>query len=64
LTLPGLQLLPLTPEIAVASTQSPGEFHRDRADQIIVATSRIYDIPLLTEDRKIRAYPHVKLALA
>ncbi|MCA9994929.1 MAG: type II toxin-antitoxin system VapC family toxin [Anaerolineales bacterium] len=58
---PGIQLLALTPQIAVESTQLPGEFHRDPADQIIVATARIYDCPLLTVDNKIRQYSHVKL---
>jgi PIN domain nuclease of toxin-antitoxin system len=57
---PGIRLLPLTPEIAVESTQLPGTFHRDPADQIIVATARVHDIPLLTLDQKILAYPHVK----
>jgi len=59
---PGIQLLDLTPKIAIESTQLPGTFHRDPADQIIVATARIFDIELLTADRKIRDYPHVKLA--
>jgi PIN domain nuclease of toxin-antitoxin system len=27
---------------------------------IIVATARIYDIPLLTADKHILAYPHVR----
>jgi len=58
---PGIQLLPLTPRIAVESTQLPGSFHRDPADQIIVATARVYDCPLLTADGKILRYPHVKL---
>jgi PIN domain nuclease of toxin-antitoxin system len=58
---PGVQLLAFTPEIAVESTQLPGEFHRDPADQIIVATARIHDCPLLTVDDKILRYPHVKL---
>lgn len=58
---PGIQLLALTPEIAVESTQLPGEFHRDPADQIIVATARIHDCPLLTIDDKILNYSHVKL---
>lgn len=60
LTYPGLNLLELTPQIAVASTQLPGQFHRDPADQIIVATARVYGIPLLTVDRQILAYPHVQ----
>jgi PIN domain nuclease of toxin-antitoxin system len=54
-------LLNLTPEIALESTQLPTGFHNDPADQIIVATARIYDSPLLTVDAKIRAYAHVKI---
>lgn len=61
LAYPGMQLLPLTPEIAVESTQLPPPFHKDPADQIIVATTRIYRLPLVTCDAKIRAYPHVQL---
>lgn len=60
LAYPGVQLLDLTLPIIVASTQLPGNFHRDPADQIIVATARIYNIPLLTVDRKILNYPHVQ----
>lgn len=62
LAYPGIKLLNLTPQIAVESSQLPGTFHRDPADQMIVATARIYDIPLLTADRQIRDYAHVKLA--
>jgi len=61
LAYPGLQLLELTPRIIVESTQLPGAFHRDPADQLIVATARLYDCPLVTLDDKIRAYPHVQL---
>ncbi|MFZ1643364.1 MAG: type II toxin-antitoxin system VapC family toxin [Candidatus Contendobacter sp.] len=39
LTYPGIQLLELTPRIAVESTQLPGVFHRDPADRMIVATA-------------------------
>ena len=60
LSYPGLILLPLTPEIAIESTQLPGSFHRDPADQIIAATARIHSIALLTQDQKIIAYPHVE----
>jgi len=59
---PGMSLLELSPEIAVESTQLPGTFHRDPADQILVATARIHGCPLVTLDQKIRAYPHVILA--
>jgi PIN domain nuclease of toxin-antitoxin system len=57
----GINLLPLEPEIAVLSTQLPGAFHKDPADQIIVATSLLFDISLATDDDKILSYPRVKL---
>ena len=60
LTYPGVRLLELTPEIAIESTQLPGEFHRDPADQIIVATARVHDCPLVTSDESILKYPHVQ----
>jgi PIN domain nuclease of toxin-antitoxin system len=61
LAYPGIRLLPLTPQIAIESTQLPGAFHKDPADQIIVATARVYNCPLVTFDTKILNYPHVKL---
>jgi len=60
LAYPGIRLLELTWQIALESTQLPGSFHKDPADQMIVATARIYDCPLLTVDEKILNYPHVK----
>lgn len=45
----------------VDSTQLPGDFHKDPGDQIIVATARIHDVPLMTEDLKILNYSHVRL---
>ena len=62
LSYPGVRLIDLSPQISVESTQLPGAFHRDPADQIIVATARVLDAPLLTVDGKILAYPHVRLA--
>ena len=59
LAYPGIQLLELTPQISIESTKLPDEFHKDPADQIIVATARVYDISLLTADHKILDYPHV-----
>jgi PIN domain nuclease of toxin-antitoxin system len=61
LSYPGIQLLDLTPEIVVESTELPGEFHKDPADQIIVATARVHEVPLLSSDEKIARYPHVAL---
>ncbi len=61
LSYPGVRLIELSPHICVESTQLPGEFHRDPADQIIVATARVLDAPLVSVDGKILEYPHVKL---
>jgi len=59
LAYPGVQLLDLTLPIVVESTQLVG-FHRDPADQMIVATARIYNCQLLTVDEKILNYPNVQ----
>jgi len=37
-----------------------GTFRRDPADQLIVATARVYDCPLLTADGRILNYASVK----
>ena len=57
---PGVRLIELSPEISVASTGLPGDFHRDPADQIIVATARVNDCSLVTSDQKIISYEHVE----
>ena len=59
LAYPGVRLLDLTPHIAVESTQLPGDFHRDPADRIIVASARLHGCALLTADRKILDYTYV-----
>ena len=56
----GIQLLSITPKIAIDAYKLPGNFHKDPADRLIVATARIYDVSLLTIDNKILAYPYVK----
>jgi len=56
----GLRIIDLTPDIAMESCSLPGDFHRDPADRIIVATARTHNLTLLTKDKKILEYPHVK----
>lgn len=56
---PGVQLINLTIPIIIESTKLTG-FHRDPADQIIVATAKINGYLLLTADTKILAYPEVQ----
>ncbi|MBI3920351.1 MAG: type II toxin-antitoxin system VapC family toxin [Armatimonadetes bacterium] len=56
---PGIVLHELTPGICLDSTQPPGQFHGDPADQIIVATARHLGLPLVTSDKRIRSYQEV-----
>ena len=56
----GLRILELTPKVAVESCELPGDFHRDPADRIIVATARINGATLVTKDQRILGYRHVK----
>lgn len=55
-----VRFVPVDVEIGVKSTGLPGEFHKDPADRMIVATARKLNVPLVTKDEKIRAYKHVK----
>lgn len=55
LSLPGFQLMPIAPAIAVDSVVMEWS-HKDPADRIIVASSRHVGCPLLTADEKILAY--------
>lgn len=59
LAYPGVQLLNLSLPIVIDSTQL-SNFHNDPFDQLIVATARFYNCPLLTVDAKILNYPDVK----
>ncbi|WP_292664010.1 type II toxin-antitoxin system VapC family toxin [Mesorhizobium sp.] len=55
-----LSFISVDNEIAVNSTELPGELHKDPADRIIVATSRKFAAPLVTADQKLRDYRYVK----
>lgn len=55
-----VRFVPIDNEISVKSTELPGEFHKDPADRMIVATARKFAAPLVSADEKIRSYPHVK----
>lgn len=56
----GVKFLPVDVEIANKSVVLPGEFHKDPADRMIVATARKLAAPVVTKDEKIQSYPHVK----
>jgi len=56
----GITIESLSPLDAIASTQLPGNFHKDPADRILVAIARRYGIPLVTCDAKILNYQYVQ----
>lgn len=60
LAIPKLRVVELSPEISWLSTQLPAPFHDDPADQMIVATARAENAVLLTVDRLLRSYPHIR----
>ncbi len=53
LAMPGISLVPLDPEIAVASTRLPFEMHPDPADRILVATARQTRATLVSADHTL-----------
>lgn len=55
-----LRFIPVDNEIAMKSTQLPGDLHKDPADRMIVATSRVFASPLVTADQKLLDYPYVR----
>ena len=57
----GVQLIPISPAIAIDAANLPGGFHKDPADRLIVATARVSEIALATQDGAILQYPHVDL---
>ncbi len=55
LSLPRVDMLALTPLVAVKATQL-GRFHGDPTDRLIVATALLASAPLVTKDARIREY--------
>ena len=53
---PGLSIEPLLPQVAAEASSLPDAFHRDPADQLIVATARVTNATLMTRDRRILDY--------
>lgn len=56
----GVRFVPVDNAVGVESTRLPGEFHKDPADRMIVALARHLNVPLITVDKKIRDYKHVR----
>ena len=59
-SLPFIQFIPVSNSIEVKSVNLPQPLHPDPADRIIIATALSLGAPLVTKDKKISAYAHVK----
>ena len=60
LSYPGIELIPISPAITVASTRFPSDFSQNPADELIAATEQVHDYPLITSDAKLLG--HAQLA--
>lgn len=58
--IPGLRFVPVDNRLAIESSRLPGEFHPDPADRLIVALARQEGAQLVTADKKILDYRHVR----
>ncbi len=56
LLLPGVNLLPFSPEIAIEAVDLPKPMHKDPCDRILVASARVEGLTLMTRDRDILAF--------
>ena len=56
----GWQEIPVDLEIIEAAYSLPEPFHADLTDRILVATARMHGLILLTADKAILRYPHVR----
>jgi PIN domain nuclease of toxin-antitoxin system len=57
---PGITVVPVDPADALESTLLPGDFHKDPVDRLLIALARRLDCPIITPDKAMRAYRHVK----
>lgn len=51
-----IKVIPLSTEVAIESTDLPGEFHGDPADRMIIATARLHHLTVVTRDAAILHY--------
>lgn len=58
--LPFIQFIPVTNAIAIKAVNLPGPLHSDPADRIIIATALSAGAALVTKDKKISSYSHIK----
>lgn len=60
LAVPRTTLLPLTPEVAVASSELPESFPGDPADRMIAATALGEGAAIVSKDARLRSVPQLR----
>lgn len=66
LSQPGINLLPLSPEIAIESVNLPDPIHKDPSDRILIASARVERLTLVTRDTEVLEFavrtqlPHLR----
>ena len=58
--LPFIQFVPVSNSIAIKAVNLPQPLHIDPADRIIIATALSSGAHLITKDKKLLDYPHVR----
>jgi PIN domain nuclease of toxin-antitoxin system len=53
-----LELVELTPDVALATNELPEDFHGDPFDRTIAATARVHGLKCITTDPEIRRLAH------
>jgi PIN domain nuclease of toxin-antitoxin system len=60
---PGIQVLPLSIDIAIEAAELPEPMYKDPADRMIVASARIEGLTLITSDKPmLRVARHFRMA--
>lgn len=60
-TTPQFTVLQLDAKVVAEAMRLPSFPNKDPADELIVATARIYNLILLTSDRALRNYAHARI---
>ena len=54
------QVINIDLDVVEEAYSLPEQFHADPADRILTATARLNNLTILTADKKILSYPHIK----
>lgn len=55
----GIDLIPITPDIAITAVELP-EHHSDPQDRIIIASALVQGAQLMSKDKKFRQYQEIE----